>query len=153
MSWIEENPDKVKPEEEMSIVLKFVATQSGKVADMLKLSDKVTIAEAYLFDDEILDLKLETRNTETNVDFALYQNEPNPWNGNTTISFELPEAGLVKLTLFDMTGATVKVIEGMYDAGYQSIQLLKKDVPVQGVLYYRVDCGNYSATKKMIRLE
>ena len=52
-----------------------------------------------------------------------------------------------------MTGATVKVIEGQFKAGYQAIQLLRKDVPVQGVLYYRLDCGNYSATKKMIRLE
>jgi hypothetical protein len=33
------------------------------------------------------------------------------------------------------------------------MQLLKRDVPSQGIFYYRLDCGNYSATKKMIRLE
>jgi len=153
MSWIEENPDKVKPEEEMSFVLKFVATQSGRIADMIRLSDKVANAEAYLFDDEIVDIKLGTSKAEAAVDFALYQNEPNPWTGSTSIGFELPEDGVVKLTLFDMTGATVKVIESQFKAGYQTIQLLRKDVPVQGVLYYRLDCGNYSATKKMIRLE
>jgi hypothetical protein len=153
MSWIEENPDKVKQEEEMSFVLRFVATQSGRIADMIHLSDKVAHAEAYLFDDEIVDIKLGTSKTEAAVDFALYQNEPNPWTGSTSIGFELPEDGVVKLTLFDMTGATVKVIESQFKAGYQTIQLVRKDVPVQGVLYYRLDCGIYSATKKMIRLE
>ena len=153
MSWIEENPGNVKPEEVMSVVFKFVATQSGKITDMIHLSDKVANAEAYLFDDEIVDIKLGTDKAETAVDFALYQNEPNPWTGSTSIGFELPEDGMVKLTLFDMTGATVKVIEGQFKAGYQSIQLLRKDVPVQGVLYYKLDCGSYSATKKMIRLE
>ena len=153
MSWIEENLNSVKHDEQMSVVLRFVATQSGRIADMIHLSDKVANAEAYLFDDEVVAIKLGTDKAGPVVDFALYQNEPNPWTGSTSIGFELPEDGTVKLTLFDMTGATVKVIEGQFKAGYQSIQLLRKDVPVQGVLYYRLDCGNYSATKKMIRLE
>ena len=153
MSWIDENLAQLKPEEAMSFDLQFVATQSGKIADMIHLTDKVASPEAYLLNDEVVDIQLGTNKAETQVDFALYQNEPNPWTGSTTISFELPEESMVKLTLFDMTGATVKVVEGHFNQGYQSIQLLKKDVPVQGVLYYRLDCGNYSATKKMIRLE
>jgi hypothetical protein len=120
---------------------------------MIHLSDKVTAAEAYTFGEEIVDVKLVTGKMNVEVDFALYQNEPNPWTGTTTISFELPEEGVVKLTLFDLTGKTIKVMEGQYKAGHQSIQLHKKDVPTQGVLYYRLDCGNYSATKKMIRFE
>ena len=44
-------------------------------------------------------------------------------------------------------------IEGEYKAGRQSMIINHKDVPVQGVLYYRLDSGNYSATKKMIRID
>jgi hypothetical protein len=59
----------------------------------------------------------------------------------------------VKLSLFDLTGQLIKVMEGEYKAGKQSIVIQKKDVPGQGVLYYRLDSGNYSATKKMIRID
>jgi hypothetical protein len=153
MSWNEADLSKELNQEPITLTLRFVATQSGKVSDKISLSDKVTAAEAYTATDEIMDVRLGSGEVGQGKAFALYQNEPNPWTGSTTISFELPEEGHVKLTLVDMTGKTIKVIEGQYKAGHQTIQLLKKDVPAQGLLYYRLDSGNYSATKKMIRLE
>jgi hypothetical protein len=71
-------------------------------------------------EDEVLDAHLIFRSGTTATEFALYQNEPNPWTGTTTISFDLPEGGKVKLSLFDLTGKMVKVIEGEYKAGRQS---------------------------------
>jgi hypothetical protein len=153
MSWNEENLSKEFRKEPMAVVMRFVATQPGNVAEMISLSGRVTAAEAYTAQDEILDIQLRSGNKSDTVEFALYQNEPNPWTGSTTIHFELPEEGDVKLTMFDMSGKAVKVIEGKFNAGHQSIQLLKKDVPAPGLLYYRLESGNYSATKKMIRLE
>ena len=76
-----------------------------------------------------------------------------PWNGNTIIGFDLPEENDVTLTLFDMTGKVVTSLENHYKAGHHSILLEKKDVPAVGILYYRLESGSYSATKKMIRLE
>ncbi|HEY3386457.1 MAG TPA: T9SS type A sorting domain-containing protein [Saprospiraceae bacterium] len=153
MSWNEEDLSKDYRKVPMSVKLQFVATQSGSISDMILLSGRVAAAEAYASDDEILDIQFRSVNADNAVEFALYQNEPNPWTGSTTISFELPEDGDVKLTLFDMSGKAVKVVEGNFKAGHQSIQLLKKDVPSPGLLYYRLESGNYSATKKMIRLE
>jgi hypothetical protein len=152
MSWNESDITTASSKESMSIQLQFVVNQAGKFADMISLTNKVTAAEAYTSADEILDVRLKTGD-ELDVDFALYQNEPNPWNSSTVINFDLPEEGEVKLTLVDMTGKTIKVIEGFYKSGRQSIELLKKDIPAHGILYYRLDSGNYSATKKMLRLE
>lgn len=152
MSWNESDLTGDSGQEPRSLNLQFVVKQSGKFGDMIRLTNKVTTAEAYTFSDEILDVQLQS-GAAHNVDFALYQNEPNPWNSSTMIRFDLPEEGDVKLTLVDMTGKTIKVIEGYYKAGRQSIELLKKDVPANGILYYRLDSGNYSATKKMLRLE
>ena len=137
----------------LTIVLQFMANQSGEIKDMISLSGKVTDAEAYTFDNEILDVRLDNRSVQLQSEFALYQNQPNPWTGSTSISFNLPEAGAVKLSLFDMTGKLIKVIEGEFKSGRQAILLNKKDITAHGVLYYRLDSGNYSATKKMIRLE
>lgn len=153
MSWNETDFSKALSKQPMVITMQFVARTSGTLSDMISLSDKVAIPEAYGEGDEIMDLRLGTRAQEGQLEFALYQNEPNPWTGTTSIGFDLPEDGMAKLTLFDMTGKTIKVIENYYKAGSQSIQLLKRDVPGQGVLYYRLECGNYSATKKMIRIE
>jgi len=120
---------------------------------MISLTGKVTEAEAYTFDSEVLDVKLTYDQAQMQTEFALFQNEPNPWTGSTTISFNLPEPGKVKLSLFDLTGKLIKSVEGEYKSGRQSILLNKKDISAHGVLYYRLDCGNYSATKKMIRLD
>jgi len=153
MSWNETDLSQETVKEPMTVHLHFVATTAGDVVDMISLNDEIAVSEAYTYGDEIVNLRLESDSDGSGLEFALYQNEPNPWTGATVINFDLPEEGKVKLTLVDMTGKTIKVIEGQYKAGPQSIQLLKKDVPVQGILYYRLDCGNYSATKKMIRLE
>jgi hypothetical protein len=151
MSWNKE--DFSHPSSGGSFTMKFVATQSGSLSDMIRMSSKVAHAEAYTSLGEILDVQLSFGENTVAREFALFQNEPNPWTGSTTISFDLPEAGKVKLSLFDLTGKLIKVIEGDYKSGRQSIQVGKKDIPTQGVLYYRLDSGNYSATKKMIRIE
>ncbi len=43
------------------------------------------------------------------LEFALYQNEPNPWNTQTTIGFDLPADGKVTLSVFEATGKVVKI--------------------------------------------
>jgi hypothetical protein len=133
--------------------LHFQATASGKLSEMIALNSKETKAEAYNTVSDIKDLKLTFHGAEASAEFALYQNEPNPWSGATSIRFDIPEDAMVKLTIFDNEGKQIKVIERPYEAGTHSISLSKKDILANGVLYYRLDCGQYSATKKMIRVE
>ena len=79
----------------------------------------------------------------------------------TKIGFTLPEAMDAKLTVFDMMGRVIKIVEGDYEAGYNEIELLQQDLGTSGVLYYRLDAGdlsatgnaNYSASKKLIIIE
>ena len=40
--------------------------------------------------------------------FALYQNYPNPFNPNTTIQYNLPQAGSVEVNIFDVQGRLVR---------------------------------------------
>jgi hypothetical protein len=42
------------------------------------------------------------------------------------------------------------IVEGEYKAGYNSITLTSKDLPIPGVIYYRLESGGYSAIKKMV---
>jgi hypothetical protein len=153
MSWNDEYDAVYGKNGDLAIKMTFMAKNDGNPNDMITMSDKIARAEAYTSQDDILDVRLAGRTSGQDLEFALYQNEPNPWSSSTAISFDLPEAGKATVTLFDMTGKVIKVIEGDYKPGHHTIQLYKKDLSAQGVLYYRLDSGNYSAAKKMLRVE
>ncbi|MEO6131505.1 MAG: T9SS type A sorting domain-containing protein, partial [Saprospiraceae bacterium] len=133
--------------------LKFQATAPGKLSTMLALNSKETQAEAYNTLDDIKGLKLTFRGAEHGAEFALYQNEPNPFKGNTVIGYDLPQAGKVTLTLFDVTGKVLLVKDQDSVKGYNTISVSSKVIPSVGVLYYRLDANEYTATKKMIIIE
>ncbi len=133
------------------ISLMFTANVSGRISDMIHLTSRVTDAEAYTHVGEILDVKL-TRDG-ISPEFALYQNNPNPWNGQTDIGFDLPADAAVTFTVFDATGKVVKTIEGEFKAGYNSITLNARELPSAGVMYYRLESGEYAASKKMVLIK
>jgi len=57
------------------------------------------------------------------------------------------------LTVFDVTGKEVLKVNGTYNAGFNTITLTHKDLPGTGVMYYRLDSGEYSASKKMVLIK
>jgi len=83
-------------------------------------------------------------------DFSLSQNYPNPFNPSTNISFDIPKASFVKLTLYNILGTEVKVMTNEYlTAGKYSINADASELP-SGTYFYRITAGTFSDTKKMI---
>jgi len=83
-------------------------------------------------------------------DFALSQNYPNPFNPSTNISFDIPKASFVKLTLYNILGTEVKVMTNEYlAAGRYSIKTDASELP-SGTYFYRITAGTFTDTKKMI---
>jgi hypothetical protein len=119
---------------------------------MITASSDVTAAEAYTTENlEINGLNIAFRGAET-VAFELLQNEPNPFVEETVIGFNLPEAGNYTLTIFDVTGKVVKVVTAEGQKGYNAETLTRNDIS-SGVMYYQLESGEYTATKKMIIIE
>ena len=83
--------------------------------------------------------------------YALYQNTPNPFKGETVIAFELAEAGAVVVTIMDVNGKVVRTINGDFAKGFNNVTV--KDINTTGVLYYTLESGDFTATKKMIIIE
>ena len=131
----------------------FQATAGGKLSEMITLNSRETKAEAYNTASDIKDLKLTFRGAEAGAEFALYQNEPNPYKGTTVIGYDLPAAGNVTLTVFDVTGKVVYVKDQNSVKGYNTIAVSSKEIGSVGVLYYRLDANEYTATKKMVIIE
>ena len=120
---------------------------------MINLTSTETVAETYNASEEIMDVKLNFRGLEQDSEFALYQNEPNPFKGNTVIGYDMPTAADVTLTVFDITGKVLLVKDAAAVKGYNTIAVSTKELPTVGVLYYRLDANEYTATKKMIIIE
>ncbi len=86
------------------------------------------------------------------------RNYPNPFNPSTTISFDLPEAGPVKLEILDPMGRVVRtLIEGALPAGSNEVGWDGRDhagKPVaSGTYFYRVILGEETVTDRMTLLK
>ena len=90
--------------------------------------------------------------------YALHQNYPNPFNPITSLQYDLPEDGLVNITIYDMMGRIVKtLVNGSQTAGYKSIQWnATNDLgqPVSAGMYiYTIQAGEFRQTRKMVLLK
>ena len=88
----------------------------------------------------------------------LHQNYPNPFNPITSLRYDLPEDGLVNITVYDMMGRIVKTLVNISQtAGYKSIvwdTVDDRGHSVSAGLYiYSITAGNYRSNKKMILLK
>jgi hypothetical protein len=75
--------------------------------------------------------------------FALEQNAPNPFNPSTTIRFVLPEAGRVRLIVYDVTGRVVRTLANVQrNAGAHAVVWNGRDdvgrAAASGVYVYRL---------------
>jgi N-acetylneuraminic acid mutarotase len=91
-------------------------------------------------------------------DYILEQNYPNPFNPSTVISFGLPKASNVKLTVFDPSGKELTLLtDKEYSAGRHSIEFNAGDFS-SGVYFYKIEAREsgsilYSAVKKMVLIK
>jgi len=136
--------------------LSFKAKAPTKISEVLQINSRYTAAEAYTENAERMNLKL-LFNTKTGLQeaqaFALYQNRPNPFKEASIIGFVLPEASSASLSIYDLSGRMLKVIEGDFEKGYNEVNIDGSDLGSKGVFYYQLDTPNSTATKKMIVIE
>ena len=126
---------------------------------MLKITSEITDAEAYVQatsvsdNVELLDVQLNfviPSERERVEEYALYQNEPNPFADQTVIGFDLPAVMFATLTVYDIHGRVVRIIDGNYAQGFNTIALKGRDLKTAGAYYYRLNAGDFTASKKLI---
>jgi hypothetical protein len=86
--------------------------------------------------------------------FALNQNYPNPFNPSTEISFDLPTASHVNLTVYNVLGQKVEtLIDGQMEAGRGHVVTWDATPYSSGVYFYRISTKDFMSTKKMVMLK
>ncbi len=86
--------------------------------------------------------------------YALEQNHPNPFNPETAIRFQLPEATHVVLKIFNTLGEEIYTLaDGQYAAGYHRVLWNGKgtngNAVASGVYLYQLRAGTFLQMKKM----
>ncbi len=89
---------------------------------------------------------------------SLQQNYPNPFNPTTTISFFLPGAGHVSLTIFDAQGKRIRdLIEREFTGGQATAvwdgRNNSGEAVSSGVYFYRLTAENKVLTRKLTLLK
>ncbi len=81
---------------------------------------------------------------------VLHGNYPNPFNPSTTFAFDLPEPADVRLAVYDALGREVfTVVSQRLNAGRHHYAWDAGNL-TSGVYFYRLDTGEFSATRKMV---
>ncbi|NIR47172.1 T9SS type A sorting domain-containing protein, partial [candidate division KSB1 bacterium] len=90
--------------------------------------------------------------------FQLYQNYPNPVNPETTIRFDLPESGHVRLSIYNMLGQKIRtLLNEIRSAGQYSIRWDGKNdfgsEVSSGVYIVRMTVGEIVKSRKLLKLK
>jgi hypothetical protein len=133
--------------------LTFKAKQDARLSDVLSLNSRYTTAEAYDHAGDLMDVELKFTGNVVNNHFELFQNTQNPFAESTKIGFILPKKADVKLTISDLSGRILKVVEQAGESGYNEVTLDRNELNATGVLYYQLETPTHNATKKMIILD
>ena len=90
--------------------------------------------------------------------FALHANYPNPFDHGTKISYVLPRASWVRLTIKDVLGRQVRtLVDGNRPGGKHTVEWdgrdeLGNDLPA-GMYLYRLEANGFVQTRNMMRLK
>jgi hypothetical protein len=93
-------------------------------------------------------------------EFRLAQNYPNPFNPSTSINYDLPQAGEVKLVIYNVLGQKVHTLvetnqeAGVYQVNWDGFNAAGNQI-ASGIYFYRLDYnspdnGQQSNVRKML---
>jgi len=136
-----------------SVMLTYAIVYADGLPDLLTSAD----AAKARYDNIIVAVDREAP-TKIPTTCSLHQNYPNPFNPTTTISFDLAEAGDVKLAIYNVKGELVNMIaSGKHGAGTHTAAWNGVDRNSQpagsGVYFYRLTTDKISLTKKMLMVQ
>jgi hypothetical protein len=128
-------------------------------------SDKLTEVEGQsliILAEEVIDelmflVKISPELSEDNSnipdEYRLEQNYPNPFNPVTTIEYVIPEAGNVKLIIYDILGNKVKTLVNEYITNNHNTVKFDATGLSSGTYIYSLNMNGNSINKKLVLLK
>jgi len=121
--------------------------------------DEIRVYNRELNESEVIALYNNYTSVEEDLessiieDYVLFQNYPNPFNPSTVIKYKIPELSFVALIIYDVLGIEmIELVNEEKTAGTYNVEFNASSLP-SGIYYYKLQAGEYTATKKMILLK
>ena len=140
----------------------------GKLVELIFRTDGAASSGDFRVSEGVLIGLDGTIDRLTNVDFArllslpgeykLDQNVPNPFNPATVIGYRIPEAGPVRLAIYNLLGQEVRVLvdhymeAGSFTAHWDGKDEMDRQVS-SGIYLYRIQAGGFLASRRMMFLK
>ncbi|MBN2416212.1 T9SS type A sorting domain-containing protein [bacterium] len=132
------------------------SSQTQRIGIIPDIEVRPTIAGKRAGEDEVLEAALDhyfrtsvATGEPSPAGFALSQNYPNPFNPATGISFRLPAAGRVVVTVYDIQGREIAaLVNGVRGPGEHTVTWNAADLP-SGVYVCRMQADRFTAVRKM----
>jgi hypothetical protein len=87
------------------------------------------------------------------TEYELGEAYPNPFNPSATIRYSIPDAGLVKITVYDVNGREVaQLVNNFHEAGRYAVKFDGSNLS-SGTYFYRMTSAEFSITKRMMLLK
>lgn len=103
----------------------------------------------YLFELDNIPVSLEQELEDSPSSFSLNQNYPNPFNPSTNISFTIPQATNVEISVYNMLGQKVStLVNSRYLQGKHTISFDASNL-ASGIYLYRIKSNDFISTKRM----
>jgi hypothetical protein len=162
--------------DESGLVLSYAVTNSDGyyLVNGLPSGNLTGLATKVLYQSDVTELNVTTsgsadfvinprENTENSQDainpaLINLSNYPNPFNPVTTISFDLPEASMTTLTIYNVSGQKVAtLVQDELSAGIHNISWQGKSElgtpTASGIYFYKLRSGKYTITNKMVLMK
>jgi hypothetical protein len=144
----------------MDLTLKFRAQDIAAAIPAGNVGDVIPLTLTGCYDDGMpfsaTDCITVVGNARTKAqpsNAVLGSPNPNPFNPVTWISYAIPEAQHVRLTVYDVTGRLVEELVNEVKApGKYVVEWDAGNMP-SGIYFYRLEAGNFAETRKAILLK
>jgi hypothetical protein len=141
----------------------------GPAAMRFRFSTRPDVwVKGFAADGEVEDYMVRIQQSGTEVEegrnrvnpgvFRMYPNYPNPFNPSTTIRFNLPKASHVRLSICNILGREIRVLEdgklteGVHEVRWDGLDVRNNTVPT-GVYVVRLEAGAFLGTGKLLLMK
>lgn len=85
--------------------------------------------------------------------YSLFQNYPNPFNPSTSIRYDIPEIGYVKLSVYDILGREIlTLVNELQTPGTHEVTFERASLE-SGVYLYKIITDGFTDTKRMLLIK